>query len=82
MAVKRLKLLTFDRRYLVRDIHWCGSKETSDGINYDECPERTECNAQAPFWAAASRTVSHQGRPPNRGNVAERNRAKTRAIHT
>ena len=44
--------------YLLNALEWCGS---SEGINYNECPEWTDCetSAKRSFWNAASKTVGH-----------------------
>ena len=49
-------------RYLVNGLTWCGKKTdppSSDGIDYDSCPDRSVCDYTTPFWGLASETVKH-----------------------
>ena len=42
---------------------WCGnenlSPSDSDGIDYDSCPDWSECDYTTPFWGLASTTVKY-----------------------
>lgn len=49
-------------RWIVNDLNFCGnanlSRNTTDGIDYDFCPNH--CDYQTPFWGQASSIVSKQ----------------------
>ena len=53
-------LLLLFSRWIVNDLNFCGnanlSRNTTDGIDYDFCPNH--CDYQTPFWGQASNTVS------------------------
>ena len=51
-----LKPFCFANRWMMNGLTWCGSKnKSSDGINYDSCPN---CSHFKAFWGLASRRVS------------------------
>lgn len=51
-------------RWIVNDLNFCGnanlSRNTTDGIDYDFCPNHHDCDYQTPFWGQASSIVSKQ----------------------
>lgn len=51
--------------YLVNGLTWCGKKTdppSSDGIDYDSCPDRSVCDYTTPFWGLASETFARHAR--------------------
>lgn len=52
-------------RWIVNELTFCGngnlSRNTSDGIDYASCPNRSKnCDYMTPFWGQASSIVSEQ----------------------
>ena len=50
-------------RYPVNGLTWCGNENLfpsdSDGIDYNSCPDWSECDYTTPFWGLASTTVKY-----------------------